>query len=342
MLPLLISCAGAGVVDFTPAVPDDPKDYTPNAPDNPFGDLTDTALETDAPIDTDVPIDTNNPTPVVHDCSSLPPAPTTWTELNHISPSEEFAFDAYGNLVNLADGLNTLLLTPYTGPAQIVTTYQADDLAGITILPNGDVVQADEARGILVQFGMDGSRVDLLTNIYSPNSVAVGADGHVYTTAFDQIWEVDPATGDSYMIYELDGLDLDGLAFDPTFNTLYFNHDSGGTVGAFDLVGTGVVTNERIVAQINSGGELDGAAMDECGNLYVVVTNGRIYRVFPDGTQELFVTISGSWNTTSLHFGSGIGGWEQDHLYVMSRAGSVFELDVAIRGRSEPHLTTVP
>jgi sugar lactone lactonase YvrE len=78
--------------------------------------------------------------------------------------------------------------------------------------------------------------------------------------------------------------------------------------------------------------------MDECGNLYVTSTGGMVHRILTDGTVEDFVTLPASANTTSVHFGSGLGGWEDDHIYVMNRRGGVFEVPVGIRGRPDAHL----
>jgi sugar lactone lactonase YvrE len=331
LLVLLAACASAPV---TPA-PVDP--VRPGTTSSPFDGLEDTGEP--RPPDT---AHTDPPEVPAFDCVNLPALPTTWTELTHIRASEEFAFDDAGFLVNVADVNGSLLITPRNGPPELLTTYSGADLAGIAVLPSGGVALCDEGGGVVMRIERDGSRGPLLTSVTSPNSTTVGPNGHVYVTDYDKIWEIDPVTEEAWELIRLPGRDLDGLALSPTYDTLYFNHDSGGTIAAIDLLGPGQITNSRVITSLQAGGELDGATVDICGNLYVAVTNGRIYRIFPDGSSELFLTLGGWYNTTSVHFGSGVGGWLHDHLYLMNRAGSLFEIPVGIPGRPEPHYPPVP
>lgn len=88
-----------------------------------------------------------------------------------------------------------------------------------------------------------------------------------------------------------------------------------------------------------SGSQLDGAATDACGNVYVLRTDGRISRIRANGEIEPnYLRLPESPYTSSLHFGSGIGGWEKDHLYVMERTGILYDIPVGIPGAWEPHL----
>ena len=233
--------------------------------------------------------------------------------------------------------------TTRTGDVSVVTTYTSPDLAGVAMMPGGDVLVCNEAEGVVMRIAMDGSRSELATGLLSPNSITVSDTGHVLVTAYDEIWQVDPTTGVKSQLLSLPGRDLDGLAFDPTFQLLYFNHDSGGVLGSTEWA-PGAVTDTRVVANLTTGwaGELNGATVDECGNIYVTNTNGRIYRVQPDGTFEVWVHLTGVLNTTSARFGSGIGGWRDDHLYVINRRGGAFEIPVGIRGRWDPHLPPRP
>lgn len=76
-------------------------------------------------------------------------------------------------------------------------------------------------------------------------------------------------------------------------------------------------------------------ALDACGNLYVVVMDGRVYRVAPTGAAVEIADLGadGPVVTTALHFGSGVGGWESDHLYVMDRANAaLFAIPVGVSG----------
>ncbi len=41
--------------------------------------------------------------------------------------------------------------------------------------------------------------------------------------------------------------------------------------------------------------------------------------------------------TTSIRFGSGVDGWRRDRLYVMNRAGGMFEVFVGVDGVAAYH-----
>ena len=68
-------------------------------------------------------------------------------------------------------------------------------------------------------------------------------------------------------------------------------------------------------------------------------TDGRIRRVRPNGNHREFVSLTSPIGlfTTGLHFGSGLGDWKTDHLYVMNRNGEVIELYVGLNGKPDPH-----
>jgi sugar lactone lactonase YvrE len=134
----------------------------------------------------------------------------------------------------------------------------------------------------------------------------------------------------------------DGITFAPDYRRLYFNSE-GGKVMTLLLGEDGeVVEPASLLTTIpTSGGSiLDGMTADVCGNLYVVVMDGRIIRVLPDGTQEEVADLDGTASLliSAANFGSGTGGWERDHLYVMSLWKGLYEIDIGIEGKWEPHL----
>ena len=139
------------------------------------------------------------------------------------------------------------------------------------------------------------------------------------------------------------GADLDGITFAPGDTTVYFNDDSGGTIGAVSLDASGEVTGIGASAALPgvggwSGVELDGMTTDVCGNLYVVQTNGKLSRILLDGTVQTLLPVSGHY-TTAVNFGSGLGGWERSRLYVMDRNDGLWELDLGVEGRPEAWMT---
>jgi len=325
------------------------------APPSVVSDTADTAVQTgplqpertgsDGPTaDTGAPISTGDTGPPIEpfDCTAPLPTPT-WTLLPDTPRAEEFDFDAYGNLIAVDSASGLLLQVTYAGKASVVAPYEAIELAGTRVLIDGDYAIADEWNGTITRNSPKGSRSTLVTGLNSPNSLAVGNDGHLYYTAFDAIHRVDLATDLSEVLFTLPNSDLDGLTFSPDFSALYFNHDDAGTVGRMQFDVNRDVIREEIVAHLPSGWghELDGMVMDVCSNLYVVRTDGILYRLQLDGTLDTVVDLNSGF-TSAAHFGSGIGGWAHDYIYLMDRSQGVWEVDIGVPGASLPHLPAVP
>jgi len=264
------------------------------------------------------------------------PAPTSWDTRPLAHPGEEFAFDAEGNFVTVSDSDGGAWSMSPDGSWTLIAPYESSEIAGVDFQADGTLVIADEGNGSLVRLGSNGAVSLLVGSIASPNSVAVHPSGQIYTTAFDAILRVDPLSGQSNSLVRLPGQDLDGLAFSPDGSSLYFNADSQGGLHALDLA-TGV---DRDVDELRIIGnnELDGMTTDSCGNLYVLRTDGRISLVSAEGvTTGRIIKLPASY-ASALHFGSGLGGWERDHLYVMDRFGTLFDINIGIEGTQEPHL----
>jgi len=297
-----------------------------------------TDTDTDTTTDTDTDTDT---TPIPEDCT-LPPAPNGWDYLSWVQPSEEFTFDAQGNLVNIDEVAGWIFETPWGGPAGLIAPYNATEIAAVRFMLDGDLAVADEANGALRRVGLDGAQDTLLGGLNNPNSVAVHSDGFVYTTAFDEVYRVDPSNGASTRLFRVPGADLDGLVFSPNFDLLYFNSDETGQVASIEVdeYGVGGAIDNLATLSLGWDEQLDGMAMDRCSNLYVIRTDGRVFRIQPDKTVESLIQLTrpGPLKATSLHFGSGVGGWELDHLYVMNREGGMWELDIGMEGAVPAHL----
>lgn len=84
--------------------------------------------------------------------------------------------------------------------------------------------------------------------------------------------------------------------------------------------------------------------MDECGNLYVVASIGLIYRLSPDAEWEMVIDLNTrgagkNMDISSINFGSGIGGWKNDSIYIAPyKNDGFYEVDMGVRGKWEPHL----
>ena len=88
-----------------------------------------------------------------------------------------------------------------------------------------------------------------------------------------------------------------------------------------------------------SHGGLDGLNVDRCGNVYVTeYVYGYLWKIGPEGgAGELAVNLPSSW-IPNMHWGNGVGEWEEDVLYVMDRnyggwgGADVYEVHVEIEG----------
>ena len=264
----------------------------------------------------------------VDGCDDLPTRPLDLQELSPYLGSEEFAFDADGYLVNVSDTYDAVMRTLKGGSAELIAPYDAVEIAGVRFLADGDLVVADEWEGAVVRITPDGSRSIYAAGLVSPNSLAVRGDGDVFVGGYGEIVRIEP-NGQVVRIFELANRDFDGLVFSPDEQTLWLNHDDGGTVGVLDLDDDGDVVSFTSVA--NLSGALNGAAMDRCGNYYVISIAGTLWRVSRDGSTQRLVELNGASSTSAVRFGSGVGGWERDHVYVMDRGlESLWEVDVGV------------
>lgn len=274
-------------------------------------------------------------------CESAPPLPGTWTLMTNVPESEEFTFDDQGYLLNISDASNLLYRTTRFGVAETLVPYSSPEIGGIRFVPGGDkLVVADEGNGALKSLTLAGQTEVLLGAVVEPNSLAIHSDGWIYTTAADQIWRVDPDGLQAPILqFTLPGYDLDGLVLSNDESTLYFNHDEDGLVFEATVGIDGELGTPQQIANLDTGfGELDGTAIDMCDSLYVVNTDGRIFRVRPGGQSLVWVTLPFGSFTTAAHFGSGVGDWKADHLYVMDRTGAMYEVPAGVPGKVEPHL----
>jgi sugar lactone lactonase YvrE len=356
LLSLLLACTGgspeptttAGDDDDSP-VPTGPKPTTPGTPTADTGpSTTDTGFVvvggtavTGSTGDTG---STTVTTPGDCDAALLATAPLAVAEINGVPTSEEFEFDAFGNLVNVSDTMEAIMSTDSSGVTTLIAPYDSAEVAGTRFLPDGTLVFADEAGGSIVAVDMsDGSRSVLASGLVSPNSIATNSAGEVFSAGYGEVVRI-RTDGSVERILEISFTDFDGAAFSPDESSLYLNHDDGGTVGRIDFDSKGDVIGFSGIIDLVSGGwgtSLDGAAVDACGRYYVVDVGGTIFRVDPDTATVIeYADLDGAGAgfTTSLRFGSGVGGWERDHLYVMDRDGAIWDLTLDVEGAQLPHL----
>lgn len=272
-------------------------------------------------------------------CEVPPFLPQSYATIWGLPTSEEFTFDIDGHILNLNDSEDVLYQSDISGNTTVLTPYSSSEVGAIRFLLDGDLVVADEGNGALMRLGLDGSSSVLLGSIPEPNSIGIHPEGWIFTTAGHQIWRVDPAAIEpAELMFELPGNDLDGVTFSPDYDWLYFNSDEVGRIFKAQVTADFRLNPPiQIVDLVEGWAELDGMAVDMCGSIYVTFTDGRIMRVNPNtGDAQDFIDIPGGW-TTSIHFGIGVGGWLTDHAYIMDRSGGIYDVDVGIDGKWEPH-----
>ena len=278
------------------------------------------------------------PTEPPFDCDDLR-NPDDWDFIELENTAEEFAFDKEGFVVMAADWSGAILRQDRNGAVEVVAPFQSDELAGVDLFPNGDILFADEENGALYKMTTSGVESLLAGGLTSPNSVVVHPGGTVFATDFDEILEIRPGQGDIDIVVPHGDYDLDGLALSMDYEHLWFNEDELGDVYRVRVDGS---EPPELMAELSTGQgiQLDGMAIDACDNVYALRTDGRVYRIRPDGSVETFVTVErpGDMWTSALHFGSGVGGWDSRYLYIMDRYGGLFEVFVGVPGVPEPHL----
>jgi hypothetical protein len=265
---------------------------------------------------------------------------------DYIQSSEDFTFDLEGYLWGIST-MGPLIRTPMDGELEVMRPDVSSWGRGVRFLPEGDIVIAEPDRGALMRLDRDTMSGEVLRDgINSPNGIAIGEDGFVHMTqGGGDVLRIDPETGDTVRLAEV-GISTDGITFAPDYRRLYWNSESGQILTlVLDELGE-VVEEPSLLTLIDTDlAILDGMTSDECGNLYVIKMNGHLIRVLPDGTQEPLMDLNqyGGFEASfvsAANFGSGVGGWERDHLYVMSLDHGVFEIEIGIAGKWEPHMPT--
>jgi len=87
---------------------------------------------------------------------------------------------------------------------------------------------------------------------------------------------------------------------------------------------------------MEENGGLDGLRVDACGYIYVTeYVVGKVWRFTPDGKDvELLINPGTSW-VPNMHWGNGVGGWDENTLYVMDReGGNLFTVPLGIPSKN--------
>ena len=266
-----------------------------------------------------------------------------------------------GNLISVGYPDSESVLYPnITGSSEHISARSA------RFLPDGNtLVYADRVNGALMRLDMTTLfQSPLVSGVVEPNGVAVHRNGTLYMTEVTDhdysggsVRRVDSVTGDNEIIFSTTERTLDGIALSPDYRHLYYSSEDftlyhlplntdGTAAGNGEVLTTIVVDDEGLMGWMMA----DEIACDACGNIYMTSMDGPIYRVDPDGSNQMTVlAINTDFNdgdvidfffmtANAIAFGSGLGGWDARSIYVVSMDGGVLEVPVGVKGTVLPHL----
>ena len=275
-------------------------------------------------------------------CDDPPPLPITdFQVIEGVPGTEDFSFDNLGYVVGVSERAYRVT---YDGELETVVPG-IGRAQGTQVLLNGDyaLVQSPEITRITTS----GSVSTLYANTSSGNGIALDREGFLYVTDNEDIRRIDPDTGQDTVFARVPFDDSNGITFSPDYDILYVGNCGGhrspydGEIYKIPISEDGTPGEAEWFAEIPVDSHQNGITMDECGNLYVVLSTGFIYRLSPDAEWEMVVDLrtGGELNLAAINFGSGIGGWRTDSIYVSPYSGDgLYEVNVGVPGKFEPHL----
>jgi DNA-binding beta-propeller fold protein YncE len=271
--------------------------------------------------------------PPTYDCSQLPAKPKV-TLLPNFVGTEDIAFDDAGNVIE-SDQTNIYKTTRAGMRKTFVPNLPFR--AGMRLTKSGYLIVNDESTGTLWRIAPNGSRKALMTGLSYPNGMEIGKDDFAYFTdqSAGKVYRVNTETGENTVLTT--GVpEPNGLTFSVNYDKLYIGSFGGtldqaiyqlemspnGTPGALSKFKTGVGT-----------GSHDGMAVDACGNLYVAdYGDSKVYRITPSGSMTAILEGDpfGLDYHANFDWGRGVGGWETDHLYVLTVGRGIKELQLSV------------
>ncbi|MEQ1506794.1 MAG: hypothetical protein ABMB14_31495 [Myxococcota bacterium] len=339
MLKWLLACTtlvpqddGATTDDKVSTDDTTPPDSTPTTPDT-AGTPTDTAVSTSTSA-------------IEFDCDSIPFEPTSNQQIDGARGYHDLAFTPDGLVIGSGNGNTNLITSDYAGNTNLFVPG-IGGLEQLAWLPNGDLAAASPQYGI-VRIGPTGGYTVIEPNLH-PYGLILGPDQQLYAATQAEIWRVDPDTGASVKLLRRGALDRGQprvIAFGLGYTRMLIGTLGGsqGRIYALDLDANYDPVGDpyEFASGVGSGDYHDGLGVDLCGYLYIPdYSTSALYRVSPDGNQvqKLYDTgLLGGDYGHGLEWGSGIGGWRTDALYLPLPYGGnhVLELVIGAPSRDDP------
>ncbi|MCB9689825.1 MAG: SMP-30/gluconolactonase/LRE family protein [Alphaproteobacteria bacterium] len=269
------------------------------------------------------------------DCSVLPtPSSVTVNQMSGWGIAEDFDFDLDGNHVAIRNG--ALTLKNQAGQTRVAAAGFNGGTAGTRVLATGDMVVCDFAvAGLTLVDKTTGGRSTILSGLAYPNGLEVDRQNRAYVAdnSSGTIHMVDVYTQDHWIVAT--GLaSPNGVILSPDQQVLYVGSFGGNVIYAIPRLSETSWAQPRVLVRDPRNGGFDGINVDVCGNVYYTeFIAGNVWRVTPDGTRiDRMVRLPSAW-IPNLRWGSGVGGWDPNKLYVADRQGAgLFELDLGLPG----------
>ncbi len=253
-----------------------------------------------------------------YDCAAAPTAPLSDRVMTGPKGYHGLAIDSAGLMFGI-DASGMLTRSSYDGDASpFLANVEAEQIA---FADSGDLVLA--SFGGLLGITQEAERytIDQTLGGYG---LRIGPDGHAYASSGNGVYRVDLESFESELLVSA-GSDDTARGFDwsPALDRLYVGvFGSDVRMGVMvvgldgDLRATGPLEPFANVSNVPTN---DGIAVDACGNLYVAdAFEKQVTRVTPDGVVSLYLDWSGDpqQHGHGMVFGSGVGGFRDDALYL--------------------------
>jgi hypothetical protein len=272
----------------------------------------------------------------VYDCGQLPPTPLGYTQLNHARGYHDVALTADGQL--LGSDNNNLKWADDGGTAGVLIpglgTIQSMDY-----LPDGNLVIASDDLRAIVHMDVATDTLSILATDIQAYGLVVGPDGYIYTANYHVIHRIDATTGEKQVWQDGGSIQPRVINFSPKYDAMYMGTRFGnGNIYRIPLDGNldPAGPPEVFARDVGTGDYHDSMGVDICGNLYVAdYSTTKLYRIGPQGFVQTYVDFPFFQYGHGVKWGSGIGGWRDDAIYMPQPYNSnrVVEIVVGVPSR---------
>ncbi|MEO8766456.1 MAG: SMP-30/gluconolactonase/LRE family protein [Ginsengibacter sp.] len=211
------------------------------------------------------------------------------------------AVDKDGNLyaVNYAKEGTIGKITPEGDSSIFIELPNGSVGNGIRFNTRGEMLIADYTRHNILKVDMAGKQISVYAHdstMNQPNDIAIDSKDRLYASdpnwkgGTGRIWFID--AGGKMSILEDNMGTTNGIEVSPGDKILYVNESVQRKVWAYDLSGSGAISNKRLLIEFPDFG-MDGMRCDVDGNLYIARHGkGTVAKVSPAGKllQEIKLT----------------------------------------------------